>query len=366
MDDCLFAIMDSDGACLETGLEFFEATETLLTLDDHDFDFIQGRDGLLELVWGPRGRMRPTGIRAYGRSDLLLYAASRDEPWNGRRVTTADAWGPGWWSITQPGRPPFYFNSEGAEEAYDYCDYLNRLLHYRKEAAFEIREVTADEEIQRASRNGPRTVEQSEDVYGYRTVFPIDEQLPVVLRDLVYPDRLFECTSRVFLYLDIHTKRGLVSGGIRPRIRIDENYIGWKVADWHAVIESTLHEMEDTYLGWRLDLTDPATTVTVSLRTMAREDILLWRREGGIVDDTIEIDPERLRDEIRRKIASVPDSGRTDCLRQAALSSDSRLEIKCKPRGLHLLSRSHVSPTNPARGASVTTMVSFEERQGEV
>lgn len=366
MDDCLFAIMDRDGTCLKDGLEFLEAAETLLTLDDHDFGLIEHPGRVLELTWGPRDMMLPTGIRAFGLSDLLLEAAARREPRNGRRVTTADAWGPPWWSIEQPGRPPFYFNSKGAEEAYDYCDYLNRRLHYRHEAALEVRDVTDEEELQRASRNGCREVGLPASEYKYRTCFPIDDQRPVILRDLVYPDRLFEFTSRVFLYLDIDTKRGLVSGGIRPRVRIDEHYIGWDEADWRAVIESILHNTEDTHLGWYLDLADPATTVTVSLRTMAREDILLWRREGGIVDDTIEIDPERLRDEIRRKIASVPDSGRTDCLRQAALSSDGRLEIKCKPRGLHLLSRSHVSPTDPARGASVTTMVSFEERQGEV
>lgn len=350
MDDRLFAIMDRDGTCLENDPEFLKAVETLLTLDDHDFGVIEQPDGLLELTWGPRNMMRPTGVRAFGLSSLLLEAAARREPWNGRRVTVAEFWGPRLWRITQPGRPPFYFNSKGPQEAYDYCQYLNHRLHYRHEAAFEVRSITDEDELQRASGNGRREVRLPESGYQYRTVFPIDDQLPVVLRDLIYPDRLFEFTSRVFLYLAARTKNGLVSRVFDFRVRIDKNYAGWDQAHWRAAIESSLHDTEDMDLGLHLDVVKPAGTTTVSLRTMAREDILLWRREDGIIDDTIEIDPERLREEIRRKIASVPDSGRTDCLRQAALSADSAVEIKCRRRGLHLLSRGHARGVDPTCG----------------
>jgi hypothetical protein len=341
MNNLLFNIIDSDGAYLDCGLEYDKAAQALLTLDDHDFDFLERPDGLLELVWGPQGMLRSTGIQAAARPDILLRVVSRNEPWNGRRATLAESWRPSWWRIEQPGRPPFYGWGHEAE-AYAYCQCLDRWLCDRGEAAFDVHEV-AHEEFQQASRSSLAQVELAAALRDRRTVFPIDDQLPVVLRDLCYPDRLFELTSKVFLLLNVNTQNGLVSGRAYLRVRIDEDYIRWDEADWRAVIESAIRRAEDTHSGCHSDQDDPATTVAVSLATTWGQDILLWRRTEGVVEDNIEIDLRRLRTEICHQIASVPESGQTNCLCQSAVSANGNIEIKCKRRGLDLLSRRPVA-----------------------
>lgn len=345
MHNLLFNIMDSDGAYLDCGLEYDKAAQVLLTLDDHEFDFLERPDGPLELIWGPRGMMRPTGIQAAARPDVLLQVVSRREPWNGRRATLAESCGPSWWRIEQPGRPPFYGWGHEAE-AHAYCQFLDRRLCYRGEAAFDVHDVTREEEFEQASRNDLAKVKLAAALRDQRTVFPIDDQLPVVLRDLCYPDRLFELTSKVILLLDIKTQNGLDSELAELAelgVRVDEDYLRWDAADWRAIIESAIRRAEDTHSGCHSDLDSPATTVAVSLATTWGQDILLWRRTEGVVEDNIAIDMKRLRTEICHQIASVPGSGRTNCLRQAAVSADGNIEIKCKKRRLDLLSRRPVA-----------------------
>ncbi|UWU23014.1 hypothetical protein N2601_08730 [Rhizobium sp. CB3060] len=340
MTNFFFAIVDADGNYLERGLEYRQAAERLLRLDDNSFRFESQPDGLIELQWGKWGQERPTGIQGGTESDIFWQVISRDEPWCGRQAFMEQFGDESWWRIAQPGRPPFYGYGSAAE-AYAYCNYLNQGHRSceKKRLAFQVHHPDSRDVFEGGYRSGSGNVKLADALREFRSVFAIDRLLPVVLRDLHYPDRLFELTSKIFVRLKLRTENGLVSGSAHLRVHIGETYIGWDEEDWRAVIESALRRTEDTDLGWHFDLANPATAIEVSLGTTWGQDILLYRRKSGAVQDIPAIDLNRLRGEIYHKIASVPDSGRTDICRQAALSADGKVEIKCKRRGLHLLSR---------------------------
>lgn len=338
MGTMLYAVVNGDGTCLKDDLYLRDAVETLLTLYGHDFDVVEDENGILHLAWGPVGLLRPTGIRHHNLPGLRLSAASRREPWNGRCVASREVREKRWWRLEQPGRQPFYFDGVEKQEAYDYCQYLNRQIFYKNEVPYEVREVTDEVELARAALRGSRSVKPPKFKGRYRTAFLIDNRQPAILRDLIYPDRLFEFTSKIFLSLSVRVETGMYSRGFSIRVRIADNFAQWDQSDWRRVIENALRNAGEIDLGEQAGGSGSPTTL-VSLRTAAPAGLLLWRHERGIVDEGVKIDTTRLKNEIRRRIESVPESGRTDCMRQAALSEDHAIEIKCRSRKLHPLQR---------------------------
>ncbi|KQQ72430.1 hypothetical protein ASF70_12940 [Rhizobium sp. Leaf321] len=152
-----------------------------------------------------------------------------------------------------------------------------------------------------------------------------------VLFDTDYPDSFFVMTHRqsliVYIRINDATKNIGASGSLR--VRIDHPFFeDWTAEDWSNRIETAASKSEFCrYVGY----SSPTAEIEVVLRD-GEDHITLMRRTAG-QRIPVEVDIDKVHDAIYRKIRSVPVSGKSNTCRQAAVSDDYMLEIKCKRVG---------------------------------
>lgn len=163
-----------------------------------------------------------------------------------------------------------------------------------------------------------------------RVIRPIPGRIPTTLVDTMYPGKVFEFTPRTFVSLPVVCKLGdWTCICHRFDLRIDGRFEKWDHAGWALAICERLRRC---YVKEFLKLDNPATDVTVSLCLKELGEIWLYKSKDGVARANMEADLDAIRSALKARIAAVPMSGRTDCMRQAALCPDDIVAIRCKQR----------------------------------
>lgn len=61
-------------------------------------------------------------------------------------------------------------------------------------------------------------------------------------------------------------------------------------------------------------------------------EVWLFKSRDGVAQANMEADTGAIRATLETRIAAIPTSGRTDCMRQSALCPDDVVAIRCKQR----------------------------------
>lgn len=158
---------------------------------------------------------------------------------------------------------------------------------------------------------------------------PIAGRTPTTLVDTIYPGKVFEFTRKTFVDLWIVCKLGSWTGMSRFDLRIDGRFEKWDQIAWAVAIGERLQRSTSRRF---LKLDNPSTDVEVSLPLKELGEVWFYKRKGGVARANMDADTGAIRAALEARIAAIPTSGRTDCMRQSALCPDDVVAIRCKQR----------------------------------